>query len=89
MIGKQEKQLKICPTCGGNLETGLASIPFLVNQNVIIVIKHIPADICQDCHEPFVASTATEHVLALLRQLKALPSEVSVVNYPQKQYALA
>jgi YgiT-type zinc finger domain-containing protein len=90
MIGKHEKATKICPTCGGTLATGQATIPFIVSHNIIIVIKHIPADICQDCYEPFVAGNATDHVLTLLRQLKSLKSEVSVVTYSQQmQYAMA
>jgi hypothetical protein len=35
------------------------------------------------CHEPFVAGKETDQVLALLKQLKSLRSEVSVIAYPE------
>ena len=72
---------KPCPTCGGRLEKGLANIPFIFG-DAVIVIKQVPAEICGDCHEPFMAGYATDEVMSLLNQLRALPSEVTVVNYP-------
>ena len=79
MTGEQENS--ICPTCGGRLEYNLATIPFILEPDTVIVIKSVPAEICVDCHEPFVTGRVTDHVTTLLRQLKALSSEVSVVNY--------
>ena len=80
---------KICPSCGGALEDGKATIPFVVSKNIVIVVKNVPAEICMDCHEPFVMGKATDQVLALLKHLKSLKSEVSVVTYSAKQYAMA
>ena len=76
-----ESTSKRCPTCGGYLEQGLANIPFIFD-GTVIVIKQVPAEICSDCHEPFMAGYATDEVMSLLNQLRKLPSEVSVVNYP-------
>jgi len=90
MIGVHEnKKDKICPSCGGLLEVGKATIPFITSRNIVIVIKNVPAEICSDCHEPYVKGNATDQVLGLLRQLKSLKSEVSVVTYSPKQYALS
>ncbi len=80
MIGKPEN--KICPLCGGSLELGLANIPFVFGDSVIVV-KAVPAEICTDCHEPFVAGRATDRVMFLLNQLKAMQSEVSIVTYSE------
>ncbi len=80
---------KICPSCSGLLEDGKATIPFVVSKNIVIVVKNVPAEICLDCHEPFVMGKATDQVLALLKHLKSLKSEVSVVTYSPKQYAMA
>mgnify|MGYP005726332901 CR=1 FL=1 len=82
------KKNKICPSCGGLLEDGKATIPFITGKNIIVVIKDVPAEICLDCHEPYVSGSVTDQVLALLKQLKSLKSEVSIVTYSQKQYAL-
>lgn len=80
---------KICPSCGGSLEDGRATIPFVISKSIVIVVKNVPAEICMDCHEPFVMGKATDQVLELLKHLKSLKSEVSVVTYSPKQYAMA
>ncbi len=81
MIGEQESN--ICPVCGGSLQENLATIPFILERDTVVVIKDVPAEICSDCHEPFTAGHATDRVTALLRQLQALRSEVSVVAYAE------
>jgi YgiT-type zinc finger domain-containing protein len=73
---------KICPTCGGELQNNIATIPFILNDDMVIVIKKVPAEVCGDCHEPFMAGGVTDRVMALLNQLKSLRSEVSVVSFP-------
>lgn len=89
MIGVHaNKKDRICPVCGGLLEDGKATIPFITSRNIIIVVKDVPAEICLDCHEPYARGNATDQILALLKQLKSLKSEVSVVTYSPKQYAL-
>ncbi len=83
------KKDKICPSCGGLLQDGKATIPFIASRDIVVVVKEVPAETCLDCHEPYVRGDATDQVLALLKQLKSLKSEVSVVTYSPKQYALA
>lgn len=78
MTGALENNL--CPTCGGSLHSGKANIPFLFEETVI-VIKGVPAEICDNCHEPFVAGHVTDQIMALLQQLRQLQSEVSIINY--------
>ena len=80
MTGKLENNQ--CPSCGGQLHTGQATVPFLLSEERVIVIKGVPAEICSDCHEPFMSGKVTDHVMALLSQLKMLGSEVSVVSSP-------
>ncbi|MBP8949683.1 MAG: YgiT-type zinc finger protein [Candidatus Promineofilum sp.] len=78
MIGATENS--ICPLCGGRLEPGLANIPFIL-EDTVVVVKNAPAVICADCFEPFLNGPATDQVMSLLTQLQTLHSEVSVVNY--------
>ncbi len=89
MTGAPADRTKICPSCGGLLKDGNATIPFVINSDTIIVVKNVPAETCLDCHESFVGGKATDQVLELLKQLKSLKSEVSVVTYSPKQYALS
>jgi YgiT-type zinc finger domain-containing protein len=85
MIGEPENS--VCPVCGGHLHADIATIPFILDDNVVVVIKGIPAEVCSNCHEPFVAGRVTDQVSALLRQLKSLRSEVSVVTYAEQPMA--
>lgn len=85
MIGEQENS--VCPTCGGRLQSGSATIPFILNNDRVVVIKGVPAEICNNCHEPFMNGHVTDEVMALLNQLQLLGSEVTVLSFPE--YALA
>ena len=81
MIGERENS--ICPTCGGPLQKQVSVIPFILKQNTVVVIKGVPAEVCVNCHEPFLAGQAVDRVSEILRQLRSLSSEVSVVAYPE------
>jgi YgiT-type zinc finger domain-containing protein len=82
MIGKREN-VNRCPFCGGQLREGKATVPF-VFQNSVIVVKGVPAEICANCHEPLMTGAVTDELTALLRQLRAAGSEVSVVSYQRQ-----
>ncbi len=60
----------------------VSPFPFL-KQNAVVVIKGVPAEVCADCHEPFLAGQAVDRVTEILRQLRTVSSEVSVVAYPE------
>jgi YgiT-type zinc finger domain-containing protein len=72
---------KRCPVCGGVLEEGKATIPYVLKDDTVVVVKHVPAEICADCHETFTAGKV------MLQQLKDLHSEVSVVSF--REYELS
>ncbi len=74
---------KICPVCGGSISAGTATIPYVLGQDVVIVVKNVPAEICDDCHEAFTAGTVTDQITSVLAQLKTLHSEVSVVSFSE------
>ena len=69
-----------CPLCGGRLKLGAATIPFTFSDTVIL-IKEVPAEVCQSCHEPYVTGQVTDRITNLLNQLRAVPAEVSIVSY--------
>jgi hypothetical protein len=52
-------------------------------EETVVVVKGVPAEICSNCHEPFLDGVVTDHVMALLSRLKQLNSEVSVVTYSE------
>lgn len=81
-----ERENRICPTCGGQLRLGVVTIPFVLSEDQVIVIKGVPAEMCGDCHEPFMSGKITDDVMALVSQLKRLGSEISVVSF--RDYAV-
>jgi YgiT-type zinc finger domain-containing protein len=64
----------------------VATIPFVLSEDQVIVVKGVPAETCGDCHEPFMSSKITDEVMALVHQLQRLGSEISVVAF--RDYAL-
>jgi hypothetical protein len=59
----------------------VATIPFVLSEEQVIVINGVPAEMCGDCHEPFMSGKITDDVMALVSQLKRLGSEISVVSF--------
>lgn len=85
MTGEHEN--RICPICGGSLHPGVATIPFVLSEDQVVVIKGVPAETCGDCHEPFMSGKIADDVMALVSQLKRLGSEISVISF--RDYAVA
>jgi len=83
MTGEREKTSR-CPLCGGRLKRGLAAMPFLL-RDAVVLIKDVPAEICANCHEPFTSGKATDGIIGLLSPLRDLRAEVLVLSYAQLQ----
>jgi len=75
-----------CPICGGVLESGNATIPFVLKETIVIV-KQVPAQICVECREPFLAGRETDVITGLLTQVRELASEVTVLTFPEPVFA--
>jgi YgiT-type zinc finger domain-containing protein len=86
MTGVQENDR--CYFCGGELEPSMATIPFMVGPNVV-VIRQVPAEMCMQCGEPVMESNVARVVERLLKQVSQLGLEVSVVTYEQLAPAMA
>ena len=84
MTGKHTNN--ICPLCGGALEWGNATIPFILKESIVIV-KQVPAQVCIECRESFLAGRETDVITDLLAQIKELSSEVTVLTFPEPAFA--
>ena len=78
---------KTCPLCGGRLEWGEATIPYVLEGDAVVVIKNVPAEVCGDCREAYTSGSVTDQIVYMLERLKGLHSEVSVLSYAQQQPA--
>jgi len=74
--------------CGGALKQGEATIPYVLKDNTVVIVKHVPAVICGDCREPFTAGKVTDQLVMLVQQLKGLHSEVSIISYREHELVL-
>lgn len=81
MAGEYEGN-SICPLCGGRTRPGVANVPFAF-ADAVIVVKNVPAEICVNCHEPYMESGVAKRVTAIVRQVRACAAEVSVVTYTE------
>ena len=82
MTGAHEEHNGRCPLCGGRLVPDQrATVPFIL-ADTVIVIKDVPAEVCAGCHEPYMTGEVTDRLAELLRQLRSLQTEVSIVSFP-------
>ncbi len=82
MTGEHAKRDGRCPLCGGRLVADQkVTIPFVL-ENTVAVIKDVPAEVCASCHEPFMIGEVTDRVTELLKRLRSLQTEVSVISFP-------
>ena len=83
MTGKHENRKAVCPLCGGRLAADQrATIPFVLGK-VVVVVKDVPAEVCQNCSEAFLTGMATDQLTKLLERFVRLPVEVSVTSYSE------
>ncbi|MBC7226399.1 MAG: type II toxin-antitoxin system MqsA family antitoxin [Thermoflexales bacterium] len=69
-----------CPLCGGRLQPGLATVPFLFS-DAVVLIKNVPAEICSSCHEPYMTGPVTDRMIEMLKPLRHLRAEVLILSY--------
>jgi hypothetical protein len=63
-------------------------MPFVLGKNVVVV-KQVPAEVCDTCGESFLHAEATDVVSALLEKALASSAEVSVMTYSAEAPAAA
>ena len=70
----------ICTTCKtGSLQSGTTVIPF-VNDRVNILVKDVPAMVCDQCGAWYVEPEILEHVRQIIRNEEQSGHLVSVVT---------
>jgi len=69
-----------CALCGGGLRDGVATIPFLIGEKVA-VIRNVPAEICSDCDEAYMKSSAAGWIESILDRLDEFRSDLFVIQY--------
>ena len=75
-----ESHPKTCPSCGGN--TGPGQTTFTAELGFgVVVVRHVPATVCEECGEEWIARAAAANVETLVNQARGRHAEVEVVAY--------
>ena len=70
-----------CPICkSGNMASGKTSITF-ERQNATVVVKSIPANVCDNCGEAFIDETIARSVHRIVETELKKGVEIEVVHY--------
>ena len=69
-----------CFMCKGQMED--KKVKYLVDlENTIIIIKDVPAKVCQKCGEKYFEDDTAKNIEKIVNQLKDLTVEFTVVPY--------
>lgn len=50
-----------CDLCGGELQLGQTTLEIWRDEE-LVVIREVPADVCQQCHEAYLSVTVSERL---------------------------
>ncbi len=72
-----------CYMCKGNLK--IKKVNYVVDlDNTIIIIKGVPAKVCEQCGEQYFDDTTAENIEKMVNELRKFSTEITVVNYKKK-----
>lgn len=70
-----------CVSCKhGETRPGAATVT-LTRNSTVLVVKGVPADICDNCGEEYVAEATTAHLLRTAEEVARAGVEVDVREY--------
>lgn len=72
-----------CFMCKGDLEN--KNTTFMVElDNCIIIIKHVPSQVCKQCGEVSYRDDVAKQLEKLINSVKNTITEITVINYTEK-----
>lgn len=71
-----------CFMCKGELTE--KKVNYMVDlENTIIIIKGVPAKVCNQCGEQYFEDETSENIEIIVNKLKNLSTEVTIINYEE------
>ena len=68
--------------CKGELKE--KKVNYMVDlENTIIIIKGVPAKVCNECKEQYFDDKTAEDIERIVDKLKDLSAEVTIINYKE------
>ena len=83
MTGKHDEKTEtgICPLCGGKLYPGTTILAFDDELSQVIVVKSIPADVCDQCEETYTTGEILDRVHDLVSKVRGNQTDLSLISY--------
>ncbi len=70
-----------CPSCRGGMEKGTTSLPYESGRDKLIVVREVPALVCTQCGEVFIASPDLKRVEVLLNSVEKSGMTLGFMEY--------
>lgn len=61
MTEKMQGRVDRCDRCGGELMAGQTTLEIWRGEE-LLVIREVPADVCQQCHEAYISAAVSERL---------------------------
>jgi len=69
-----------CFMCKGELTE--KNVNYMVDlENTIIIVKGVPAKVCEDCKEQYFDDETSKNIEKIVNRLKDLSTEITIINY--------
>lgn len=79
----EEVKIMNCFMCKSELYD--KKVNYIVDlEDTIIIIKEVPAKVCKKCGEQYFDDTTSENIEKIVKQLKRLSAEVTIVHYQEE-----
>jgi YgiT-type zinc finger domain-containing protein len=79
--GLYEEETMTCVVCKqGDTSQGTATVT-LERDGLTLVIKGVPAQICENCGEEYIDESVTEHLLETAEEVAAEGTQVDIREY--------
>lgn len=70
-----------CTVCHhGDTQPGTTTVTFASDRRTIVVTQ-TPADVCENCGEPYIAEEVTSRLLDIAHEARRVPVQVLVRNF--------
>lgn len=70
---------KGCPLCGGQQSQGTTT--FTVDKgNMLVVVRHVPAMVCQQCGESWILDSVAEELEEIVSEAGGKRSQLEIID---------
>ncbi|OFZ19311.1 MAG: YgiT-type zinc finger domain-containing protein [Bdellovibrionales bacterium RBG_16_40_8] len=72
-----------CPLCKGEMSDGQTNLSYEINKDRFLVIKNVPALVCDQCGEPFIDIKITRKVEKIISEAEKDGILIGIVKFKE------